>query len=143
MKYENAVYPSKDQLAELAESSADRPIYMVNLVKYKTKAEYADGRDTELTGEEAYGLYIEGVRGLLAKVGGELTFSAPVTGLRLGEVEELWDSVSIAMYPARQAMLEMMMMPEMSEISEHRAAGLKGQLNIEASGAEGSWLDNK
>ena len=49
----------------------------------------------------------------------------------LGEVEELWDSVAIAMYPSRAAMLEMMMTDGMQKISAHRAAGLKGQLNIE------------
>ena len=41
----------------------------------------------------------------------------------LGEVEELWDSVAIAMYPSRAAMLEMMMTNGMREISAHRAAG--------------------
>ena len=49
----------------------------------------------------------------------------------LGEVEELWDSVAIAMYPSRAAMLEMMMTDGMKEISAHRVAGLEGQLNIE------------
>ena len=58
----------------------------------------------------------------------------------LGEVEELWDNIAIAMYPSRAAMLAMMQDPEMVEIGQHREAGLAGQLNIETAGASGSWL---
>jgi hypothetical protein len=49
----------------------------------------------------------------------------------LGDVEELWDKVAIAMYPSRTAMLQMMQSEKMKEISVHRYAGLAGQLNIE------------
>jgi len=58
----------------------------------------------------------------------------------LGEVEELWDKIAIAMYPSRGAMLAMMQSPKMREIGIHRAAGLAGQLNIETADARGSWL---
>ena len=58
----------------------------------------------------------------------------------LGDVEELWDQIAIAMYPSRGAMLEMIQMPEYAEISVHRTAGLAGQLNIETVGAAGLWL---
>ena len=104
---------------------------MVNLLKFKEKAIYKDGRQTELSGREAYGLYAQGVSKLLEGVGGKIEFNGQVERLMLGEVEELWDSVAIAMYPSRAAMLEMMMTDGMQEISAHRAAGLKGQLNIE------------
>jgi uncharacterized protein (DUF1330 family) len=49
----------------------------------------------------------------------------------LGEVEDLWDSVAIARYPSRKAMLEMMMSSDYQESEKHRSAGLLGQLNIE------------
>ena len=58
----------------------------------------------------------------------------------LGEVEELWDKIAIAMYPSRGAMMEMMQSPKMQEIGVHRAAGLAGQLNIETADARGEWL---
>ena len=45
----------------------------------------------------------------LNKVGAEMGFSGKVSRLMLGEVEDLWDSVAIARYPSRKAMLEMMM----------------------------------
>jgi hypothetical protein len=39
------------------EGDTDTPIAMVNLLKFKEKAEYEDGRDSDLTGEEAYAIY--------------------------------------------------------------------------------------
>ena len=137
MKVENAVVPNAEQLAGFAEPGADGPIHMVNLLKFKDQAAYADGRDTDLTGREAYGLYSAEVSKLILEVGGGLTFGAQVERLMLGEVEDLWDTVAIAMYPSRAAMLEMMQMPRYQEIAVHRAAGLAGQLNIETVGARG------
>jgi len=131
MNVENAVVPTPEQIKELAEGAHDQPIYMVNLLKFKEKAEYEDGRETELSGQEAYGIYGMEVAGHLAKVGGKPVIGGQVTGLRLGVVEELWDVVAIAMYPNRKAMLTMIMSPEYQKSAEHRAAGLAGQLNIE------------
>jgi len=131
MNVENAVVPTPEQIRELTEDGHDQPIYMVNLLKFKEKAEYEDGRETELSGQEAYGIYGMEVAGHLAKVGGKPVIGGQVTGLRLGVVEELWDVVAIAMYPNRKAMLTMIMNPEYQKSAEHRAAGLAGQLNIE------------
>jgi uncharacterized protein (DUF1330 family) len=119
----------------------DGPIYMVNLLRFKDRAEYEDGRETDLTGREAYGLYADAVFELLQEFGGGGMFKADVERLMLGEVEDLWDEVAIAQYPSRQAMLDMMMSPRMQEIGQHRAAGLAGQLNIETVGAFGKWLE--
>ena len=87
--------------------------------------------DTNLTGEEAYGLYAAEVVNLVKKYGGEFVFAGKVNRLMLGEVEDLWDSIAIAKYPSRKAMLDMTMDPEYQKIHIHRDAGLKGQLNIE------------
>ena len=140
MEYKNSIVPNKEQLEGFQEPGPDGPIYLVNLLKFKEKAQYEDGRETQLTGEEAYGLYANEVTKLLTQVGGGGMFHANVERLMLGEVEDLWDKVAIAMYPSRGAMMEMMMLPEMREIGVHRAAGLAGQLNIETAGASGIWL---
>ena len=131
MNVENAVVPTPEQIRELSQDGHDRPIYMVNLLKFKEKAEYEDGRNTDLTGQQAYAIYGTEVVAHLAKVGGKPVIGGEVTGLRLGQVEDLWDMVAIAMYPNRKAMLEMITSPEYIKSAEHRAAGLEGQLNIE------------
>jgi uncharacterized protein (DUF1330 family) len=131
MNVENAVIPTPEQMKELGEDGHDRPIYMVNLLKFKDRADYQDGRETNLTGQEAYMIYGTEVVAHLAKVGGKPVIGGRVTGLRLGVVEELWDMVAIAMYPNRKAMLVMVTSPEYQKSAEHRSAGLAGQLNIE------------
>ena len=131
MKVENKVMPSEEQMAEFLEPGNGEPIYMVNLLKFKEKAEYPDKRTTDLSGKEAYAIYAEEVQGHLAKVGGKSIFGAEVERLMLGEVEELWDMVAIATYPNRKAMLDMISDPDYIKSAQHRVAGLAGQLNIE------------
>lgn len=131
MEVVNRVAPNEAQLRGFLDPGPEGPIYMVNLLKFRQRAEYADGRDTDLTGEEAYGIYGAAVAELLREHGGEVVFAGDVERLMLGEVEELWDKVAIARYPSRAAMFEMMRSPRMQEIGVHRAAGLAGQLNIE------------
>jgi uncharacterized protein (DUF1330 family) len=123
MKVENHLRPNGAQMAGFADGASDGPIYMLNLLKYRDKAEYADGRDTKLTGRQAYAVYTQGVRELLQEFGGSLTLKASVKRLTIGEVEELWDDVAIAMYPSRAAMLQMMQSEKMQDIGQHRAAG--------------------
>jgi uncharacterized protein (DUF1330 family) len=118
----------------------DGPIYMLNLLTFKEKAEYPDGRDTDLTGAEAYAVYSAEVAGHLATVGGRPMFAAKVERLMLGEVEELWDTAAIAMYPSRKAMMEMLSSPDYQASAVHRTAGLAGQLNIELVEPMGAWL---
>ena len=131
MEVKNRVRPNQEQMQGFMQPGPDGPIYMVNLLKYKDVAEYEDGRKTGLTGRQAYEIYAGAVAELLVEFGGGVVFGGEVSRLMLGEVEDLWDEVAIAMYPSRKAMLEMMMSPTMQEIGQHRAAGLAGQLNIE------------
>tara|TARA_X000000368_G_C22782754_1_gene602271 strand:+ start:172 stop:594 length:423 start_codon:yes stop_codon:yes gene_type:complete len=131
MKVENKVMPNEKQMEEFLEEGNDEPIFMVNLLKFKEKAEYPDKRETDLTGREAYAIYGQEVVRHLEKVGGKPIFGSEVTRLMLGEVEDLWDQVAIAMYPNRKAMLKMISDPDYIESAQHRVAGLAGQLNIE------------
>jgi hypothetical protein len=141
MEVSNKVYPNEEQIEGFLEPGPEGPICMVNLLKFKAKAEYHDGRETDLSGREACALYETGVKKLLRRVGGSIGFEGDVERLTLGEVEELWDVVTLAVWPSRQVMLEAMQSPEMQEISVHRTAGLAGQLNIETVGFKGQWLD--
>ena len=131
MKVENKLKPNAKQMAGFLLGDTKTTIHMVNLLKFKDKAEYKDGRQTDLTGQEAYQIYAKEVQEHLQKVGGKLIFSGVVSRLMLGEVEELWDWVAIAEYPSRKAMRSMIMDKDYRKSEEHRSAGLAGQLNIE------------
>ena len=132
MEVINEVLPtSSERIKEMMEPGPEGPIYMINLLKFKEHAEYEDGRDTKLTGYEAYQIYGKGVAQLLPKYGGEVFFMGDVTFLSLGQVEELWDEVAIAKYPDRGSLVQMTSSKEWQALAVHRAAGLAGQLNIE------------
>lgn len=132
MKVVNEVMPaSPERIDEMMQPGPDGPIYMVNLLKFKDKAEYEDGRETDLTGFEAYQLYGRAVSQIIQDYGGEIQFAANVTFLSLGQVEELWDEIAIAKYPNRGALLAMSSSQEWRDAAVHRTAGLAGQLNIE------------
>ena len=133
MEVKNAVMPNEEQLKGFNDQEEDKPIFMVNLLKFKEKAQYPDKRETDLSGEEDYAIYVEEVVDHLAKVVGKPIIGGHVDRLMLGEVEDLWDKVAIAMYPSRKAMLEMISDPDYIQSAQHRVAGLEGQLNIETS----------
>ncbi len=128
MKVENAVEPRPDQVQEFL--ATDGPVMMVNLLKYRAKAVYADGRDPELSGRAAYGRYAVEMKKLVEAKGGRFVFGASVEGLLLGEVESLWDQVGIVEYPSARALVEIASTPEFQAIEVHRLAGLEGQLNL-------------
>lgn len=134
MIVENKVLPNQEQIKGFQEDDTDTPIYMLNLLKYKERASYEDGRETDATGAEAYRIYADEVEAHVAKVGGKMIFGGQVSRLMLGEVEDLWDSVALVMYPSRKAMLAMIQDPDYQASAIHRKAGLEGQLNVELKG---------
>lgn len=128
------VHPSAEQAKAFFGGVEDGPFVMVNLLKFKDKADYPDGSDADLPGAGAYLRYGMAVRHFIEKVGGTAGYAGPVTGLMLGEVEDLWDMVALAEYPSLAAMLAMVQDPGYQAIAVHRAAGLAGQLNIKTRG---------
>ena len=131
MEVINQAQPSAERIAEFFGPDAPgTPFVMVNLLKFKDRAEYADGRETNLTGAEAYALYGAAVTKIIADLGGRSIFGGAVTGLMLGEVEDLWDMVALVEYPNTEAFRNMIASPEYQAAHVHRDAGLAGQLNI-------------
>ena len=130
MEVTNAVYPPKQQFDEFFATGDDGPYVMVNLLKFKDRAVYDDDPSIDISGKEAYEIYGAEVTKLVEAGGGRIVFDGDVTGIIVGEVEELWDVVALAEYPSKAAFMEMMLSPEWAAIERHRTAGLAGQLNI-------------
>ena len=130
MNVVNRVYPRVEQIAPLAAAPSDGPIAMVNLLKFRARAEYADGRADDVSGREAFMRYIAAMRPIVEGAGGRFLFSGDVQALVMGDVDELWDAVGIAEYPSRAAFYRIATSPEVQAIGVHREAGLAGQLLI-------------
>ena len=129
MKVENQVRP-KSGADRHVRGRRRRPVVMVNLLKFREKAEYADGRETTLSGRDAYQLYASEMRKKVEAAGGRFIFGGTVEGLLLGDVEEPWDAVGLVEYPSPKTLIEIASSPGFGEIEVHREAGLAGQLNI-------------
>jgi uncharacterized protein (DUF1330 family) len=130
MNVTNAVFPGAEQAAAFFGGAEDGPFVMINLLKFKERADYADGSEPGLSGRDAYRRYGKAVLVCLASVGARSVYAGDVTELMLGEMDELWDMVALAEYPSRAAMMAMVASPEYQAIEKHRIAGLAGQLNI-------------
>ena len=138
MQVINEIKPhNKEQLDGMMADGPEGPISMVNLLKFKDKAKYEDGRETNLSGYDAYQLYATEVVKLLPQYNGKAIFSGDVSFLSLGQVEDLWDEVVIVSYSNRKDLFAMSTSKEWREISVHRTAGLAGQLNIETVAPKG------
>jgi hypothetical protein len=109
-------------ISSWADMPKDEPMWALNLMHYREKAEYADGRETNLTGWEADNLYSP--LGPLAAVGAELVIVAIVVDQPAG-TDYKWDRVAIVKYPYRNALVEMNMNPEFQAAHEHKDAGMK------------------
>ena len=130
MNVENHVYPTSSRVEELMANASDSPIVMLNLLKFREQAAYQDGRDSDLTGRQAYDLYGASMQKVIEASGGQVLFGGDVASLVIGEVDDLWDTCVLVQYPSAAAFATIVTSPEVTEIGVHRAAGLEGQLLI-------------
>lgn len=106
----------------------DGPIWMVNLMKYKEVATYADGVDGKVvTGREADNRYAP--TQILNELGAEIVFVADVEATLLGDGTE-WDRIAIVRYPTRRSFIEMTNRPDFQDKHEHKEAGMAFTINI-------------
>ena len=130
MNVENALYPTRERIGELMGDSGAEPIVMLNLLRFRARAEYPDGRKTDLTGRQAYNIYGEAMRKVVEREGGKFIFAGEVRSLVIGTVDQVWDVTALVEYPSAAAFARIASSPEVAEIGVHRAAGLEGQLLI-------------
>ena len=99
----------------------DGPVWMVNLMSYRREADYADGRDSTISGLEADDLYTPTAP--LAAVGAEIVFVAEVEDQLLG-AEPNWDRVAVVKYPTRRSFIDMQQRDDFQRLHEHKDAGM-------------------
>jgi len=130
MNVVNHVYPTAGQLSALLQDATPEPIVMVNLLKFREQAQYADGRAAG-SGRDAYMRYAAAMRPIVEGAGGRFLFWADVQRVVIGEVGEPWDAVGVVEYPSSTAFHRIATSPEVQAIGVHREAGLAGQLLIQ------------
>ena len=119
-----AQYPTAEQIQELLKGPADTPVVMLNLLRFK---ERADAPDAGLAGIEAYRLYGEPMRRIVEERGGRFLWMGRVDSFVIGASDVRFDTVALMEYPSRRVFVEIVNDPRVREIGAHRAAGLEGQ----------------
>ena len=138
MKY---VDPTKETFAAFRENDREGPIHMLNLVRFREKAAYPDGRDA--TGAQAYAAYGNGSYPVFSKLGGRIVWRGDFELMLIGPGEEAWDECFIAEYPSVSAFVEMIRDPVYREAVKHRqAAGLDSRLIRMAPAESGTGFGN-
>jgi uncharacterized protein (DUF1330 family) len=118
----NYVDPERDQFEAFKALPRDEPIMMLNLLRFRAKAAYADGRD--VTGAEAYAAYGRDSAPVFRRVGGEIIWRGWPDVMLIGPADERWDLAFIARYPTAGAFLEMVTDPQYREAVKHRQAAV-------------------
>ena len=99
----------------------DKMFYMLNLMKYRDKADYGDGPENGLSGREAGQRY--NPQPEIQKVGGYLVYAGDVE-VQLEGKDPTWDTVAMVMYPSRAKFREMTSSAEFRDTVQHKRASL-------------------
>jgi hypothetical protein len=114
-------------LTSASASIADGPVFMVNLLRYKERADYADKADMAgKTGREAYfEHYVPAFRAVAAAEGVDVFYLGAVMSSVVAPDGERWDDVAIVRYPSFAAFRRIVESPEYLETAaHHRKAAL-------------------
>jgi uncharacterized protein (DUF1330 family) len=132
-----AVEPTPEQVKAFLDSHEDgKPVYMLNLLKFKKTSTYKEGE--QVSGEEAYGRYAKAFGEMLRENGVdgvETLFGGKVDRFLIGQGEDEWDAVAIVRYPDKKSMFDAVSNDTYRSFHFHRKAGLEGQLLIACDGS--------
>ena len=101
-------------VTQRAQGTADGPVFMLNLNKYRAEARFPDG--------ELYTDYMSILDALLMQVGGTILWRTTVLGHVVGS-QDIDEAVGI-WYPSHQAFLDLMTAPASSENMRLRAMAI-------------------
>lgn len=99
----------------------DGPVWMVNFMKYREEATYADGTKG-VSGKEADDRYAP--TKILHEIGANVPFFGDVV-LQLAGNDVKWDRIGVVKYPTRHSFLNMQNRQDFQEKHEHKDAGME------------------
>lgn len=103
-------------------------VIMLNLLKFKEIADYSEAKhlkpDSEISGREAYQLYMQHTTPFLEEAGSELIFMGSANTFLIGPQEEDWDLMLLVKHASVQKFMGFANNPEYLAIAGHRTAAL-------------------
>ncbi len=116
------VDPERDQFEAFKKLPRDKPIMMLNLLRFRDRAVYDD--DRKATGAEAYAAYGSESGPVFQRVGGRIVWRGTPETVLIGPKDERWDLAFVARYPTAGAFLEMVTDPDYQNAVKHRQAAV-------------------
>ena len=116
------VDPTKERFGAFKEMDREGSIHMLNLVRFRERAVYPDGRD--VSGADAYRAYARESGPVLKRLGGRQVWIGKPELTLIGPTDETWDIAFIAEYPSVAAFVEMLRDPAYREAVKHRQAAV-------------------
>ena len=105
------------------------PVIMLNLLKFKEKADYTDlediAPDREISGKEAYKIYMKETLPFLEEAGGELIFYGKGGPFLIGPENMEWDLVMLVKHASMEKFLGFANNKAYLKIAGHRKAALE------------------
>ena len=105
----------------------DEPIHMLNLLRFRERAEYPDGHEHAekgWSGRRAYREYGTTSGPVFARLGGSIVWRGSFEATVIGPEDESWDIGFVARYPSGAAFLEMVADPEYRQAVVNRTAAV-------------------
>lgn len=103
-------------------------IVMLNLLKYKEVADYSNqthlNNSEEISGEQAYRLYMEHTLPYLEKAGSRILFFGDAGNFLIGPTNESWDAALLVEHVSVEQFVAFSQNEEYLKIAGHRSAAL-------------------
>ena len=115
-----SVEPTRSQLSALKSYPKDKPVAMVNVIKFRDKT--PDGTEE---GKAAYKRYITAAMPFVEAVGGKMIWRGKPAGVVVGNDDTKPDVVFIVEYPSMNAFFEILNNPDYQKIKYLRGISLE------------------
>ena len=121
------VDPSRENWQRFKDLPRDKPIHMLNLIKFRDLAEYPEGHPNYgkgLTGREAYEIYKKEFQRFVMGDGAAMVWEAPIECVVTGPEGE-WDEAFVMGYPNSLSFMAMVKNEEyVRDVVPHRTAAV-------------------
>lgn len=108
----------------LKDIPADTPVVMLNLLRFREQASYADD-SAPCSGRDAYAIYSKNAFQHLQNIGAEVIWWGDAKASIIAPEGEQWDEVLMVRYPSIQKFVEMVTNPDYQAFTKHRTAALQ------------------
>ena len=129
--------PSPENWQQFKNLPRDRPIHMLNLIKFHDLAHYPPDHPDHakgVTGRQAYGKYANGFRAIAERLGAKMVWQGEMQCVVTGPADE-WDEAFVMGYPDAKAFFAMVMDDGYkAEVVAHRTAAVKDSRLIRFAG---------